>query len=150
MLASLIAAFASSETYLWLRESGRATLAYAGAAVLALCGAGFFIGALFIAAARRYGDLGTAFGFGVGFFALAALTLAIYKSKARTREQRATARRAAELQTIAVAGAATMLPTLVRGGFGIAALATPVVGFGAYLLYRKTLGSRKRRISTEP
>ncbi len=60
MLASLISALASGETVAALRRARTAAIVYALAAIAALCGLGFLIGAAYIWAAERYGSLAAA------------------------------------------------------------------------------------------
>lgn len=137
MLASLIAAFASGETVRSLRQVRRAAVAYLLAAIVALCGVGFLVGAGYIWASRRYGDLEAATGFGIGFLVLAGLVLLIHKLASRSRAKNAAKMRSSELTTIAAAATLAALPVLLRNRAGLGALLTPVAAIVAYAIYRE-------------
>ncbi|RUM97676.1 hypothetical protein EET67_11460 [Pseudaminobacter arsenicus] len=147
MLASLIASFASGETLLALRRARMAAMAYALAGVAFLCGAGFLVAAFYIWAARRYGGIEAALGFGVGFLVLGAIVLMVHKITTGSRAKRAAQRRSSDMTTIAVASALAVLPTILRGKAGLGTLAAPAVAAIAYAIYRE---NRPKRPSREP
>ncbi|MBN9275510.1 MAG: hypothetical protein J0J15_35775, partial [Mesorhizobium sp.] len=70
-LASLLSALASGEAVSAVRRARTTAIVYALAALAALCGIGFLIGAAYIWASIRYGSLTAALGFGIGFLVLA-------------------------------------------------------------------------------
>ena len=135
MLASLIAAFASGEATNAVHRAKVTAAAYLLAAIAALCGLGFLVGAGYIAASRRFGDMEAAVGFGVGFLLIALIILAIRSIAARSRARRAR-RRGADLATIAGVAAVSMLPALLKSRAGIIA---PLVALAAYAIYRENL-----------
>ncbi|MCA0275654.1 MAG: hypothetical protein LCH86_06600 [Proteobacteria bacterium] len=137
MLASLIASIASSETGYVVRRARGAVIAYLAAAMLGLCGLGFLVGAAFVWAARRYGTLEAAIGFGVGFLVLAVLILLVHRlaTAARAREDRR--RRRADLAALGTSAVLAALPTLLRSKGGIGAVLGPVVALAAYAIYRE-------------
>ena len=133
MLASLIAAFASGEAMNAVHRAKVTAIAYLLAAIATLCGLGFLIGAGYIAASRRFGDMEAAIGFGVGFLLIALIILAIRSITARSRARRKR-RRGADLATIAGVAAVSVLPALLKSRAGIIA---PLVAFAAYAIYRE-------------
>jgi Na+/pantothenate symporter len=133
MLASLIAAFASGEAMDAVRRAKVTAIAYLAAALFGLCGLGFLVGAAYIVAARRFGGVEAAIGFGVGFLLVAIIILAIRSLAARSRARRAR-RRGANLATIAGVAAVSVLPALLKSRAGIIA---PIVALAAYAIYRE-------------
>jgi protein-S-isoprenylcysteine O-methyltransferase Ste14 len=133
MLASLIAAFASGEAMDAVRRAKVTAIAYLAAAVFGLCGLGFLIGAGYIVAARRFGTVEAAVGFGAGFLLIAIVILAVRSLAARSRARRAR-RRGADLATIAGVAAVSVLPALLKSRAGIIA---PIVALAAYAIYRE-------------
>ena len=111
MLASLIAAFASGEAMKIVHRAKVTAIAYLLAAIATLCGLGFLVGAGYIAASRRYGDMEAAIGFGVGFMLIALLILAVRSIAARSRARRAR-RRGVDLA--AIAGVAAVSDACLR------------------------------------
>lgn len=137
MLASLIAAFASGETMRSLRQARKAAMAYALAGVAVLCGLGFLIAAAYIWAARRYGAIEAALGFGAGFLLLACIVLLVHKLAASSRKRAAARLRTSELTTITTAATLAALPVLLRSKGGVGALLVPVAAILAYAVYRE-------------
>lgn len=140
MLASLIAELAASETAFSLRRARRSALAYLAAGFAALCGLGFLVAAAFIWAARTYGDIEAAIGFGVGLLVLAGLILLLHRLLADVRSRSDRRRRRSELATLGIAAATAVVPPLLRSKGGIGALLGPVVAFVAYQIYRENRG----------
>jgi hypothetical protein len=133
MLASLIAAFASGEARNVVRRAKVTAIAYLLAAVLGLCGLGFLTGAAYIVAARRFGAVEAAVGFGIGFLLAAVIILAVRSLSARSRARRAR-RRGVDLATIAGVAAVSALPALLKSRAGLIA---PIVALAAYAIYRE-------------
>ncbi len=107
----------------------------AGAA--ACLGLGFLLAAAFIWAEQRYGPIEAALGFGIGFLVIGGLVLLIYRLGAGSRARRQAKRRKADMTAIGVTTALALLPTLLRGKGGLAALVTPVVAAAAYAIYQE-------------
>jgi hypothetical protein len=137
MLASLIAAFVSGEAMDVARRAKWTAIAYLIAAIFCLCGLGFLIAAAYMAAARRFGSIEAAIGFGIAFLLLTALVFAIRAIAASLR--RRPSRRSVDLATIAGAGAVSALPLLLRSKAGII---SPLIVLAAYAIYRE---NRKKR-----
>jgi hypothetical protein len=145
MLASLIAGFASGETMLALRRAWRTAIAYALAGLAVLCGLGFLIGAFYIWAARRFGSLEAAIGFGLGFLVLGGIILFIHRITTGVRARQAARRRTTELTTLAAASALAALPTLLRGRLGVGTIIAPAIAALGYAIYRENRPKRPRR-----
>lgn len=143
MLASLIAGLASGETMIAMRRARSAAIAYLIAAVAFLCGAGFFVAALFIWASSRYGPIEAALGFGAAFVVIGVVVMVAHRVFARTRARRAATRRSGDVTTIAVATALAALPTLLRGKAGVGVLAAPAIAALAYAIYRENRPKRR-------
>ncbi|AWC22115.1 MULTISPECIES: hypothetical protein [Aminobacter] len=137
MLASLIAGFATGETTLALRRTRRAAVAYLAAGLAALCGVGFLVGAAFVWAARRFGHIEAALGFGLGLLVLAGLILLIHKLAAGARARADRKRRRTDIAALGTTAAVALLPTLLRSKGGIGAVLGPVVALAAYAIYRE-------------
>lgn len=137
MLASLIAGLASGETAAAIRRMRMAAFVYLFAGVAALCGVGFLIGAAFMWAAGRYGSMGAAFGFGIGFLVVSGIILLVFMLSAGRRRANQAKRRKADMTAIGVTTALALLPTLLRGKGGLAALLTPVLAAAAYAIYQE-------------
>ncbi len=135
MLATLLAAFASGEAVYTARQVRRAAIAYLVAAVAALTGLGFLVGAGFVAAADRYGAINTALAFAAGFFLLAILILVIHRIASRARARSIASKRPTELKAIGTAAALTVLPMLLRSKGSLAALLAPALAIAAYAIY---------------
>jgi hypothetical protein len=135
MLASLIGAFISGEAMNVARRAKAAAIAYLFAAVFFLAGLGFVVGAGYVAAARHYGSISAAIGFGVGFFLLGGIVLAVHAIMASAR-RRQKKRRGLDLATIAGAAAVSGLPLLFKRG-GLAGVMAPLLALLAYAVYRE-------------
>src|SRR5689334_11805833 len=117
MLASLIAAFVSGEAMDAARRAKWTAIAYLLAVIFCLCGLGFLIAALYMAAARSFGSIEAAIAFGIAFLVLAAIVLAVRAAVTSVRRHRN--RRSIDLATIAGAGAVSALPLLLRSKAGL-------------------------------
>ena len=115
----------------------RGAIAYLQAGVAAVCGLGFFIGAVYHWASLRYGAIEAALGIGLIFLLLSGLVLIIHTTTARIQARRAKERRASDLTTVAVASALAVLPTLLRGKTGLGTVIAPLVALTAYAIYRE-------------
>ncbi|BCH30369.1 hypothetical protein MesoLjLc_22990 [Mesorhizobium sp. L-8-10] len=137
MLGSVIAAFISGEASNMARRARRAMIVYVLAGLAGLVGIGFLVAAGYIAAAERFGAVETAAGFGVGFLLVAALIIGISGLSDRRRSRREADRRSFDLASIAAAAAISLLPSMLRGRAGIAAVVWPVLAVLAYAIYRE-------------
>lgn len=134
---SLIAGLASGETVAAIHRARAAAIAYLLAGLAGLCGIGFLIGAGYIATARRFGPLEAALGFGVGFLILGGVVLLVFKLTAGRRAVKQATRRKTDMTAVGVTAALSVLPTLLRGKGGLAALLTPALAAAAYAIYRE-------------
>ncbi|MGT2464710.1 phage holin family protein [Mesorhizobium sp.] len=136
-LVSLISALASGEAIAALQRARMAAILYGLAAVFALCGVGFLIGAAYIWLAARYGPLATSLGFGIGFLVLAGLIIVIHKLTASARGKRRAQRRQADMTAVGVTAALALLPALAKSKGGLAVIAAPALAVVAYAIYRE-------------
>lgn len=139
MLGSLIAAFLSGEASDVARRARNAAIAYLLAFVVGLTGIGFLVGAGYLAAARRFGAIEAASGFGLAFLLIALLILGVHALKARSRARSAAGRRSVDMATIAAAAAVSLLPSLLRGKAGIAGIVWPILAVLAHAIYRENV-----------
>ncbi|AZO18410.1 phage holin family protein [Mesorhizobium sp. M2A.F.Ca.ET.043.05.1.1] len=136
-LVSLISALASGEAMAALQRARITAILYGLAAIFALCGVAFLIGAAYIWLAARYGPLATSLGFGIGFLVLAGLIIVIHKLTASARAKRRARRRQADMTAVGVTAALALLPALARSKGGLAAIAAPALAVVAYAIYRE-------------
>jgi hypothetical protein len=137
MLASLLAAFASGETFQIARRVRRAAIAYLLAGIALLIGLGFLVGAGYTAAAERYGAINAALGFAAGFLLLAAIIVLAHRIVSGMRARSIARKRSSELTTIGAAAVLAVLPTLLRGKGGLTTLLAPALAVLAYAIYRE-------------
>lgn len=137
MLGSLIATILSGEAQEAARRARSAAIAYAVAGLLGLLGAGFLVGAGFVAAARRFGTIETALAFGFALIFVALAIVAIHSMTRKRRRKAAASRRTADIATIAGVAAVTLLPTLLRGRSAVGGIAAVALGILAYGIYRE-------------
>lgn len=137
MLATLITGLISGEALAALQRAKRKAVAYAIAGVLALFGLVFLLVAAYIAAARWLGPMEAALAFAGAFFVVAVLVLAISRLGAERVVRKNTRVRNRELSRIAVTTGLALLPTLMRGRVGKAALIAPAVAALVYGIYRE-------------
>ncbi len=137
MLASLVSGFASGETLAAVRRARTAAIVYALAALTALCGLGFLIGAAYIWTAGRYGSMSASLGFAAGFLVIAGLILLVYHLASGARERRRAKQRGADLKAIGITAALAVLPTLFRGKGGLGVILGPAAALAAYAIYRE-------------
>lgn len=136
-LASLLSALASGEAALAVRRARTAAIVYALAALAALCGVGFLIGAGYIWLSIRYDSLTAALGFGVGFLVIAGLLVLVHQLSARARARRLAAQRNADLKALGLTAALAVLPSLLKSKAGMGALLGPAAALVAYAIYRE-------------
>lgn len=148
MLASLIASVVSGEASDAVARTRRALVVYAVAALLVLCGAGFLLGAAFVAVAREIGTVPAALWFGGGFVLLALVIVVVHRVSARVSARRAAARRQTEMKAVASAAALALLPTLLAGRGRSLVLIAPAVAALAYAVWREN--APRKRDGTPP
>lgn len=148
MLSSLIASLVSGEASEAVARARRAAIVYALAAILLACGLGFLLIAGFVVAAREFGVVPAALGFGAGFIVVALLLVAIHGAVAKARAKRVRKRRQSDMAAVASAAAVAMLPALLadRRGRSIAMLA-PAAALG-WAIWREN--ARKSRDADSP
>jgi hypothetical protein len=137
MLASLISGLASGETVAAVRRARTAAIVYALAALAALCGLGFLVGAAYIWVAGRYGPMAACLGFGIGFLVIAGFLLLIYQLSAGARARRRARRRNADMKAVGITAALAILPTLLKGKGGLGTILGPAIALAAYAIYRE-------------
>ncbi|TPK77293.1 hypothetical protein FJ930_01290 [Mesorhizobium sp. B2-4-15] len=139
LLASLLSGFASGETMAAIRRARTAAIVYALAALAALCGLGFLVGAAYIWVAARYGSQVTALGFGIGFLVIAGLVLLSHRLMAGARARREAMRRKADMKAIGISAALAVLPALIKGKGGLGVILGPAAALVAYAIYRENV-----------
>ena len=137
MLASLLAGLVSGETIDAARRARRAAITYVICLSLAGFGLLFFIGALYLWAARHLCPIEASLVFGAVFLALAAIILVIHKVTAASKVRRAAEQRKSDFTKVGIATAIAVLPTLVRSKVGLGVLIVPAVALLAYVIYRE-------------
>lgn len=135
MLGPLLASLVSAETGFAIQRLRRVALSYAIAAIGLGVGAGFFVAAAYMAAARRWGDIEAALGFGALFILLAIFILVVHRVASGARARRQAVRRSADMKTLAGAAAIGLLPLLLRSPR--AALLAPLLGALGYAIYNE-------------
>lgn len=147
---SLIAGLASGETAAAVKRAKLAAIAYGLAAMAALCGIGFLIGALYVWTSRHYGALEASLGFGVGFLVLAGLIMLVFRLGARARARRLRRRRSADMTALGATALVALLPTLARSKAGPGLILGPAAALLAYVIYRENTKPRSRRPDAGP
>jgi hypothetical protein len=148
-LISLISGLASGEAMAALQRARTTAILYGLAALFALCGVGFLIGAAYIWLAARYGPLATSFGFGIGFLVVAGLILVIHKLAVSMRSRRRARRRQADMAALGVTAALALLPALARSKGGLGVLAAPALAAVAYAIYRENVKTKPSKPDPE-
>ncbi|RWO06618.1 MAG: hypothetical protein EOS07_21660 [Mesorhizobium sp.] len=137
MLASLISGLASGEAVAAVRRARTAAIVYALAALAALCGLGFLVGAAYVWVAGRYGPMAACLGFGVGFLVIAGLLLLIHQLSAGARARRRARRRNADMKAVGITAVLAVLPALLKGKGGLGTILAPAIALAAYAIYRE-------------
>jgi chromate transport protein ChrA len=132
MLASLLAGLATGETMAAIDRARRAAIAYGLAALLAALGLFFLLIAAFIWAARRFGPIEAAAGFGAAFIVLALIIVLIHKVSAGARRRTAARRRSRDVTRLAATAGFAALPVLFRNKASLALAAIGIVGYAIY------------------
>ncbi|WP_224545615.1 phage holin family protein [Mesorhizobium sp. CA16] len=148
-LVSLISALASGEAMAALHRARTAAILYGLAAIFAVCGVGFLIGAAYIWLAVRYGPMATSLGFGIGFLVVAGLILVTHKLAAGMRSKRRARRRQADMTAAGVTAALALLPALAKSKGGLGAVVAPALAVVAYAIYRENTKSRPSKPDPE-
>ena len=138
-LASLISALATGEAIAAMRRARTAAIVYGLAAVAALCGLGFLLGAAYIWTADRYGPMAACLGFAAGFLVIAGLILIIHQLAAGKRARRRARRRNADLKALGITAALAVLPALLKGKGGKGVILGPMIALAAYAIYRENV-----------
>jgi len=141
-LVSLISALASGEAMAALQRARMTAILYGLAAIFALCGVGFLIGAAYVWLAARYGPLATSLGFGIGFLVVAGLILVAHKLTTRMRSRRRARRRQADMTAVGITAALALLPALAKSKGGLGAIVAPALAVVAYAIYRENAKPR--------
>lgn len=136
-LVSLISALASGEAMAALQRARITAILYGLAAILALCGVGFLIGAAYIWLAARYGPLAASLGLGLGFLVAAGLILVVHKLTTSVRDRRRARERQADMTAVGIAAGLALLPALVKSKAGLGAVVAPALAVVAYAIYRE-------------
>lgn len=137
MLARLIASIATGEVSGVVGQIRRKIIFFTVAGVFAACGVGFLLGAVYIWAARRWGDIEAAVGIGVIFFALALLIVVIQKISSRVKARRLARRRSTDVNMLAGAAALAILPSLLSRTGILGGVVAPLAAVAAYAIYRE-------------
>ena len=137
MFASLLAGLVSGETIDAARRARRAAITYAICLSLAGFGLLFFIGALYLWAARHLGPIEASLIFGAVFLGLALIVLVIHKLTASSKMRRAAEQRKSDFTKVGIATAIAVLPGLLRSKAGLGVLMVPAVALLAYVIYRE-------------
>jgi hypothetical protein len=141
MLARLVAAVTAGEFTVYLAGLRQRLMFYMLAAIFAVIGIGFFVGAGYIATERQIGSFYAAIWFGIGFFILAILMFIILRIVSAVRARRAAQRRGAEVRTLASTAAIALVPALLsRSPLLVLAPLAAVLGYG---IYRENSGQRR-------
>ena len=148
-LVSLISALASGEAMAALQRARMTAILYGLAAIFALCGVGFLIGAAYIWLAARYGSLATSLGFGIGFLVVAGVILVIHKLTTSMRSKRRARRRQADMTAVGITAALALLPALAKSKGGLGAVVAPALAVVAYAIYRENTKSNPSRPDPE-
>jgi uncharacterized membrane protein YhaH (DUF805 family) len=149
MLASLIASIVSGELADAARRAKSAAVAYLLAAVAAICGVAFLIGAAFSATAQAFGTVNAALGFGGGFLFVALLIVVIHNLSVRSEKKKAAQRRAHDIRAMAQTAALIIVPAIIARG-GVGGLAAPLLALLGYAIYRENAPRRRRRRKRRP
>lgn len=137
MLAALISGFISGEAVGAFQRARRAAIAYMIAAVFGMFGIVFLLVAAYIAAAQRIGPVYAALAFGGAFMVVAILVVLISRIGREQVVRKTSRKRNREMSRIAVTTGLALLPTLMRGRVGKAALIAPAIAAIVYGIYRE-------------
>ncbi len=147
MFGTLIASFATGEIMNSLQRLKKALVAYTVSALCFAVAIIFLMIAGTIWLARRFGAIEATLGVGVAFLAIGIVVLVVHRLTSGVKAKAVNTRRNDDLRKAAIATGIAVLPTLLRGRAGKAALLAPAVGALAYALYRENSGRGRRRRS---
>lgn len=137
MLGSLFAALVSFNAPRMARRLRRSAIDYAIAGVALVLGLGFLLAAAFIWAAERWGGFEAALGFGIGFTALAVITLLVHRFVVvRNARRREAELRAEQMRSLAAAAAIAAAPTIARKAGIVGSIALPLAALAAYVFWQ--------------
>jgi hypothetical protein len=136
MLPTLLASVVSGEALIALKRLRLAVTIYVVAAVLALTGIGFLIGAGYVATQLRYGSLWASIYFGAGFILFALVLVIIFKIVAASRVRAQRERRATEAKTLVSAAAIAAVPSLLAARKG-PLIAVPLIAGLGWLIFKE-------------
>jgi predicted membrane channel-forming protein YqfA (hemolysin III family) len=139
MLASLISGLASGEIVAAVHRARTAAIVYMLAAIAALCGLVFLVGAAYVWVAGRYGPMAACIGFGVGFLVIAGVIVLIHRLSAGARARRRPQLRNADIKVAGIAAAFAVLPLLLKGKGGLGTILGPAIALAAYAIYRENM-----------
>ena len=141
MNLNLILSLLTGEASAVARRARRSAVEYIIAGAAAAVGFGFLALAAYIYAARLYGELEAAIGFGAFFLAVSVALLIYHRVSARARARRARENMSREAMTVAGTLALTALPSLLSKRGVVAGMAIPVLSAIAYAIYRENAGA---------
>lgn len=139
MLPSFIISIITGEAADAAHRARTSAIEYLVAAIFAICGLSFLVLAGYILAARHYGELASAVGFGAGFLAIAVGVLVYHRLKAKARSRRAKARLNQEAKTVAGAAAIAAIPAIIGKRGGVLGLVLPALAAAGYAIYRENM-----------
>lgn len=141
MIPNFLLSIITGEASAAAQRARRSAVEYLIAAATAVIGFCFLLLALYIYAARSYGELTVAIAFGAGFLALAVVVLVYHRVSARARARRARQRMSNEAIAIAAPLALAVLPSLLNKRGALLGVALPVLSAIAYSIYRENAGT---------
>lgn len=141
-LASLLVSFVTGEAGTIAKQVRSAAIAYGLALLGALVGIFFLVLAAYLWAARRFGSIEAALGFGIGFVVLAGVILTSYRFMEKKRARRRARRRKSDFSALAIAAGVAALPELLRSKRGLGALLGPLAALFAFAVYRENFPSK--------
>lgn len=150
MLATLIASVLSGEATEAIGRTRKAIIVYLAAALLALCGVAFLIGAGFVALAREIGAIPASLWFGGGFIGVAIILVVVHRIASRVRAKRIARRRQTEVKAVASAAALAILPTLLASRGRALFLLAPALAALGYGIYQENRPRRRPGLDDMP
>ena len=137
MIGTLLATLLSFNAPRMARRLRRSAIDYAIAGVALVLGLGFLLGAAVIWAAERWGGFEAALGFGIGFTALAVITMMVHRFiVAKTARRRAEEQRAEQMRAMAAAATIAAIPTVVRKAGIAGSIILPLAALAGYVLWQ--------------
>jgi hypothetical protein len=137
---NFILSIISGEASAAAKRARLSAIEYLIAAAAALIGFGFLLLAAYIYAARHYGELAVAIGFGAFFLAAAVALLIYHRMMARARARRTRARMSRDAIALAGPIAAALLPVLMTKRGAMAGAIVSALAAVGYAIYRENAG----------